>query len=612
MRAETSALMRGTALVALAIVSALQFAQLGSTWLFGHASPPFVAGTAITAAALFSWLINGRRFSAACRTLAVASALFGACSLISYLLHDFSHDGQQYHQQAVIALWMGWNPLGPGEYIGPYAIWLNSYAKGAWLYGAALATLTGSVEAGKGINLLLASVSAILSFQALYEHTQLNRLWSALSATALALSPVVATQWPTYYNDGAIASLLLIFLVGAARCCLQSRRDCLDLTLVFLAVFLLFGIKGSGAAYAIASSVLLVTALVTLRKPRTAAYAAFATAGAACLAVLTIGFNPYITNTVRYGHPLYPLAGKNRPVDIIAGNASPDFLSLTRVEKLFLSTFSKSLSTVSAEQRVASDQVDLKWPGWIYGNELQLFFSRTDVRIGGFGPLFSLTLCVGMLGFVLWMATSTFSASVLGKVILAPTAIVFLTLLFPEPWWARYVPQFWLLPLLLVIGCTVATPDNLAVKHAARATIVIALANCALVAGLFATRTIARELDLRAQLTSLRKISQAVGPVSVTFGSTPSTRVRLSQADILVRERSGGDSCALEAPVNYADAMLCLSAEQLPLYRSTSSIVEDVKKAIGRGRAVQGSSVNVDVLTPSASPSAGASADVPP
>ena len=589
MRTESSELVRGTALVALAFVAALQFSQLGSNWLLGHASPPFVACVAAAAIALFSWLINRRKVIPAGSMLAVGGILFGTCSLISYFIHDFSHDGQQYHQEAVIALWSGWDPLGTDQYTGPYAIWLNSYAKGVWLYGAALATLTGSVEAGKGINLLFASVSAIVSFQVLRENTQLTRLWCALTAAALALSPIVATQWPTYYNDGAIAGLLLVFLVAATRCCLQPKWDRLDLGLLFITVFLLFGIKGSGAAYAIACSGILVTVLVLLGKRRTAVNAGYVAAGAACLAVLTVGFNPYITNTIRHGHPLYPLAGKDRPVDIIAGNASPAFLGLTRVEKLFLSAFSKSLSTVSTEQKGPRDQVDLKWPGIVYASELQLFFSRTDVRIGGFGPLFSLTLCAAILCAILWMATSPFSAKVWSKVLLAPIAIVFLTLLFPEPWWARYVPQFWLLPLALVIGCMVAAPDNNAVRNVARATVVIALTNCMLVAGLFATRTMARELDLRAQLTSLRNISQAVGPVSVTFGSTPSTRVRLAKAGVVMREGPVGASCALEAAVNYADATLCLSANQLPLYRPSSSFVEGLKNSIGRGRGSQDS-----------------------
>ena len=46
---------------------------------------------------------------------------------------------------------------------------------------------------------------------------------------------------------------------------------------------------------------------------------------------------------------------------------SPEFLAQSRLEKLALSTFSRSLSMVASEQQNAADQVSLKLPGSIHG-----------------------------------------------------------------------------------------------------------------------------------------------------------------------------------------------------------------------------------------------------
>ena len=52
--------------------------------------------------------------------------------------------------------------------------------------------------------------------------------------------------------------------------------------------------------------------------------------------VCIIGFNPYVTNTINNGNPLYPLAGKDK-IDIMTPNTPASFRYDGQFEKLIKS-----------------------------------------------------------------------------------------------------------------------------------------------------------------------------------------------------------------------------------------------------------------------------------
>jgi hypothetical protein len=165
----------------------------------------------------------------------------------------------------------------------------------------------------------------------------------------------------------------------------------------------------------------------------------------AVLLLLLCSVNPYLTNIRIGGSPIQPL---NR-IDVVKWQMWPEFLKKNRIEKLAISlTFSnaydpfgdlpdpvaRSISTPFEERSVA---------------EFTQFATSSDLRIGGFGPLFGLMLLLTLILWLLPVGATTdrapFAALAIG--------IIVATLLNPEAWWARYAPQLWLLPVVVTAAC---------------------------------------------------------------------------------------------------------------------------------------------------------------
>ncbi|HEY6333425.1 MAG TPA: hypothetical protein VI756_29140, partial [Blastocatellia bacterium] len=78
--------------------------------------------------------------------------------------HDVSCDGQTYQGSAVAKLAAGWNPIRDPENIDPVPynstlINILRFPKAHWIGESAIVKLTGNLESGKGLNLILAAVS---------------------------------------------------------------------------------------------------------------------------------------------------------------------------------------------------------------------------------------------------------------------------------------------------------------------------------------------------------------------------------------------------------------------------------------------------------------------
>lgn len=149
--------------------------------------------------------------------LAVVSGSVG----IAGLVFDASFDGQAYHQEAVLQMLDGWNPIrDPGgayessNLYAPYSneLWIEHYPKGAWLESAAIVAATGRIESGKAPNLILLIASFMVVFAAMLLTLPSRRWLALLFAAVLALNPVAVTQLFTFYIDGQMGSLVLLEL----------------------------------------------------------------------------------------------------------------------------------------------------------------------------------------------------------------------------------------------------------------------------------------------------------------------------------------------------------------------------------------------------------------
>jgi len=90
----------------------------------------------------------------------------------------------------------------------------------------------------------------------------------------------------------------------------------------------------------------------------------------------------------------------------------------------------------------ASDDsgAQLKVPGTLSIAELEGMHSP-GLKTGGFGPLFSAAIVLALAGLAAVPARSAAAAIVVGA------ALVAVSLVNPAPWWARYVPWLWFVPI---------------------------------------------------------------------------------------------------------------------------------------------------------------------
>lgn len=368
--------------------------------------------------------------------------LFISFMYISGLFYDITYDGQVYHQEAVSKLADHWNPV--HEYLtkerANSAILLNHYAKGPWIYEGALYTATRQLEQCKVFNFLLIIASFLLTFSAMRNQERFNVKQSALFSLLMALNPVSIYQSLSFYIDGQLASALLCLFASAYQ--LITKQDKLVLCSFVMSIALAVNVKFTGVVYVVACIGLVGGWLWLLKSKHL--YKKFIKTAIAGLfiGICVIGYNPYITNTLYYGHPFYPLYGGSQTLDIMTSNSPIGFMKMNPLEKIFVSNFSMSNNDFDTEKPI------LKIPFRVTGQEIKPFVYGADIRIGGFGPWFSgILVIVGMIVILMYrgrMGNQQY------KYLAGLVASIMLTVLInPEAWWARYVPQLWLVPIVI-------------------------------------------------------------------------------------------------------------------------------------------------------------------
>ncbi len=372
---------------------------------------------------------------------------------------DLSWDGNMYHKVAVAYIKNGWNPLyeTSKEFSNNNKnvveipqdsdtdVWIEHYPKGTWIIGAAIYEMTDSVESGKVVSIYLLVMLLIISFNCL--RTIIDKKWAGLISLLVCANPIMIYQVFTYYIDGLmgicfVIELLLLFLINplqkqklliwislAAICNLYTNIKftgllCSGLLAAIFYFYWFFKYKKEKDFYLRFRNITLHFVIV------------FVTA------IFIVGANSYAKNTIEHHHPLYPLFGEGK-YDIITGQQPKSFKTKSSLEKFMLSTFSKT-ENVSALTR---GKPMLKVPFRIYRTELD-HLSEPDPRIGGFGPLFALVLIISLLFLPISIFLFVKNEKKNIKFIVIPSLAIFLSmLLIGECWWARYIPQFYLVAI---------------------------------------------------------------------------------------------------------------------------------------------------------------------
>lgn len=392
--------------------------------------------------------------------LAVFISVIGVSLFLAGAITDFSWDGQTYHQEAILQLHRGWNPLYNGDlynylgnevdhsFLAPF--WINHYPKGLWYLETIIYDLFGRIDYGKAINFISWFATLFISY-GLIDKIVKKKFLAPILAVVLLLNPVIINQLFTFYNDGMLFLYYIILLVVSIEW-FFNQKNFLTYATMAVAINVLTNIKFTAFGYGVVLMFIPVALIMWDAYKKSDFKVVFAknylkfylVAGLSFIFALgVVGASSYVQNTLSNGHPFYPLAGQGK-VDIMSYNTPEKLKSMNKIERMYLSLYSET--TNDREKPLLS-----KFP--LSATKDELFQStKVDTRIGGFGPYFGLVMTLTAIAFAIWLCQTPFKYAAKYKLYFLVIGTILLTIIInPETWWARYIPQLWLIPLITVI-----------------------------------------------------------------------------------------------------------------------------------------------------------------
>ncbi len=467
---------------------------------------------------------------------AIAGAAVAIGGAVLGRVVDTSYDGQTYHYEAIRLFRDGWNYFTPltvephrreMEFYSPLFI---HYPTFAWMTWALLGDLFGNIESAKVLQLIFLG-SAFCSTLAALRIVGASWVLSSVTAFVASANPVALSQTLNFYVDGLFASA---FLTALSLGILWQRRPTRFVTGALLSVLtILVQIKFTSTVTAV---IVCGSAMcwLFLRKDALAKRFALVILSFVFFAVGVIGYHPFVTNVVQTGSVFYPISTSTALGDGSENLAFQDvqlplnFRDKNRFSKLFLSTFSRSANPFDR------DAAAVKLPWQLDRAEIEIF-RLPDVRVGGFGPLYALALLLGILGFVfLYRGEATKRDALALPVILLLSAAA-----NPECWWARYVPQLWLVPIALSLPALLASRRRVLPICAVAAMLV----NSVLVGASASTEGYRASAGLKGELY---RIQAEQRPIAVQFNRFRANELRLAERGIAFREE---DLSACRSPI---------------------------------------------------------------
>ena len=389
--------------------------------------------------------------------LLLFSILFLFSLFVARNTYDLSWDGNSYHKTAIGELKNGWNPLyeriedfnssedNSLQLADTHDIWTNHYAKGQWIFAATIYDLTNNIESGKCINFL--AIIAVLLIAFSYFISKISLLLSVIISFILALNPITIMQMFTYYNDLLVYSFIIIMLILMQNI-LDNKDKQINYIALFLTLCILINIKFTGLAYAGIMMLIYYIFILIKREYRINHLKEMTILGVTTvlIGIVLIGSSTYVKNTFTNGNPLYPLFGENK-VDIMTTNQPQVFLEMNRIEKFIYANFSESINLTAFQNQ----NPVLKIP-FTYKHDELLQLSIPDLRIGGFGVLFGGILLLSIVILLIGLYFLYFKdRKLFARFFIIVCTLTLLILILEESWWARYMPQIYIIPVLAIL-----------------------------------------------------------------------------------------------------------------------------------------------------------------
>ena len=395
-------------------------------------------------------------------------SLFAANSI-----YDTSFDGQWYHQEMISQIKNGFNPYlkilpAPEDEPVPDSkdVWcsgpvqpakdtaglnaasvnlvyldINHFAKGIEIVEAAIYRLTGRIETGKAVNLMALIASFCLCLSFLYKLNPVSTAKKWIIAVLASFNPITIAQLTTYCVDGVMISVFLCLFVLFGLIMMEQNQN--YLYLLGLLVMVGVNIKFTSLVYTALFCAGFLAILFVGKKRLQCKRVFYACLISALLGVFFIGFHPYLTNLISTNQVFYGLPETRGEIYDITPSL---FRDKNRFEKLFISLATQSDDQAAEKESVAKT---LKLPFSINKQEL-LNANHPELKLAGFGPFFSGAVLLSII--LLLLITRSAAKTLVFKNGLAATGIILLSVfIIPDSWWARFVPQLWLVPVIILL-----------------------------------------------------------------------------------------------------------------------------------------------------------------
>lgn len=472
-------------------------------------------------------------------------------ALLSSLFFDISYDGRRYHQEAIINLANGWNPIYSDFKDQNLGFIIDHYAaQGHWILAALIYQFTQNLESGKMFNILYIITSFCLLFSLLLQLRLMSWKKSLLISLLISLNPVTVAQMLTFYNDGQMSSLLIIQIALLGLYYLEDnpKRKFVLMMALATVMAILCNIKFTGLIYSGITMLFCIGALLLQKKYRNAFLCVLFCGVSFLYGILFIGYHPYVSNYIDQGNLFYPIMGSD--YDIMSHRMPDEFLNQNRIEKILYSWF-------SASQNNQTLMPSLKFPLSISRSEWAAL-RATDLRIGGFGPLFGgLMVLVLIMVIMIWKLNKksySLTKPVLFFGLVLSIALWFELLITNGGWWARYAPQFYIFPVVVFV-CSFVVNDIKPIKILRYLMAVVFFLNIVPVVLVNVKYRIESTYKINRFIDELKQTKNK--KILVEFPTFRSDRIRLSEAGISFQETSELDCKNLKF-IPGSDTKICI------------------------------------------------------
>lgn len=431
--------------------------------------------------------------------------------LLCSLVYDTTFDGMLYHYDISVMLAEGWNPVYDSS--ADVSLWIVHYAKVMELIGATVLAFTDNLQSIKCVNFMLAGAAlAILWGTQRIVFPKITPKWRVMLTIMAALNPVAIRQFFSLYNDFCLWFETLLLVCAFLRL-YRKENDLFAYVVMFMTICLGINTKFTHFFF-IGIECLFFAGWLLWRKKYHLFKRCFLVAlPGIAVGVGIIGFNPYVTNTIDYYTPFYPLMGDSA-VDIMSYNTPEMYAQGNRFENFF-----KSLLSVSGSPwGMVRGEIPMEGIKESYVGSL---------RVNGFGVLMFPCLLLGSMLMIFdrsgrrWWVVFLFT--------------FVMCVAFEQTWWARYISFLWLALMIPVVASLIGRKSGSMLIRALRMAIFILVCINGAISVAF---TLASRMAYTHYLNYVLATQKEIGRPIETVGLNPAMRQQFRERGVEIREHS--------------------------------------------------------------------------